>query len=53
MRNLPYQKEINNEVVKLFINEHPFLFLSGSYADNKPVSPQVLVFIEDEMGNCY
>jgi transcriptional regulator len=48
MYDLPYYKEKNEEVIKQFINEHPFAFLAGCDAQNRPVATQVPVFIERE-----
>jgi transcriptional regulator len=48
MYNLPYFKEQDAEVIKQFIREHPFAFLAGSDADNKPVATQVPVFIDEK-----
>jgi len=50
MYDLPYYKEKNGEAIKRFIDEHPFAFLSGCDAENKPVATQVPVFIEQEDG---
>ena len=48
MYDLPYYKEKNDNVVKQFIDEHPFAFLTGCDEENKPVATQVPVFIEQE-----
>jgi transcriptional regulator len=50
MYNLPYYKEKNPEVIKKFIDEHPFAFLTGCDSENKPVATQVPVFIEEHNG---
>ena len=50
MYNLPYHKEQNEEVIKQFINEYPFAFLSGCDAHNRPIATQVPVFIEEHAG---
>ncbi|HXD91664.1 MAG TPA: FMN-binding negative transcriptional regulator [Bacteroidia bacterium] len=50
MYNLPYHKEQNEEVIKEFVNEYPFAFLSGCDAKNKPIATQVPVFIEEHAG---
>lgn len=50
MYNLPYYKEQNEQVVKAFIDEHPFAFLTGCDAEKKPVATQVPVFIEEHDG---
>ena len=48
MYNLPYFKEKDEEVVKQFIREHPFAYLSGCDAENKPVATQIPVFIDEK-----
>jgi transcriptional regulator len=50
MYDLPYHKEKNEEVIKKFIDDHPFAFLVGCDAQNRPVATQVPVFIEQESG---
>ena len=50
MYDLPYYKEKNDKVIKQFMDEHPFAFLAGCDAENKPVVTQVPVFIEQENG---
>ncbi len=50
MYNLPYHKEQNEQVVKEFIHQHPFAFLTGCDAQRKPVATQVPVFMEER--NC-
>jgi len=48
MYNLPYHKEKNDEIVKQFIDAHPFAFLTGCDAENKPVATQIPIFIEQD-----
>lgn len=48
MYDLPYYKEKDYEVIKQFIDDHPFAFLSGCDAENKPVATQIPLFIEQE-----
>ncbi|MEI7801388.1 MAG: FMN-binding negative transcriptional regulator [Bacteroidota bacterium] len=50
MYDLPYHKEKNEQIVKEFIDQHPFAFVAGSDAANKPVATQVPVFIEEHDG---
>lgn len=50
MYDLPYHKEQNAEVIKEFIDQHPFAFLTGCNSENKPVATQVPVFIEEKNG---
>jgi transcriptional regulator len=53
MYNLPYFKEQDAEVVKQFIREHPFAFLTGCNAENKPIATQVPVFIDEKDGKLF
>ena len=50
MYDLPHHKEKNEQVIKEFIDQHPFAFLSGCDSENKPVATQVPVFIEEHDG---
>ncbi|PKP35915.1 MAG: hypothetical protein CVU00_00295 [Bacteroidetes bacterium HGW-Bacteroidetes-17] len=50
MYNLPYHKEKNEQVIKEFVDQHPFAFLTGCDSENKPVATQVPVFIEEKDG---
>lgn len=50
MYNLPYHKEKNEHVIKEFVDQHPFAFLTGCDSENKPVATQVPVFIEEKDG---
>jgi transcriptional regulator len=50
MYDLPYHKEQNAQVIKEFIDQHPFAFLTGCDLKNKPVATQVPVFIEEHDG---
>ena len=51
MYDLPYYKEHNAQVIKEFIDQHPFAFLAGCDSENKPVATQVPVFIEEKDGS--
>jgi len=53
MYNLPYFKESEQETVLQFMREHPFIFLSGVDAENKPVATQVPVFIDEKDGKLF
>jgi transcriptional regulator len=53
MYNLPYFKEQDGEVVLEFMRQHPFVFLSGVDADNKPIASQVPVFIDEKDGKLF
>jgi len=48
MYNLPYHKEQNEAVIKEFVEQYPFAFLTGCESENKPIATQVSVFIEDK-----
>jgi transcriptional regulator len=50
MYNLPYHKERNERVIKEFVAQYPFAFLTGCDAENKPIATQVPVFIEEQDG---
>ena len=50
MYDLPYHKEKNPQVIKEFVEQHPFAFLTGCDLENKPVATQVPVFIEEQDG---
>lgn len=53
MYNLPYFKGQDAEEVLQFMKEHPFVFLSGADAANKPVATQVPVFIDEKEGKLF
>jgi len=50
MYNLPYHKEQNEQIIKEFIAQYPFAFLTGCDSDNRPVATQLPVFIEEKDG---
>ena len=50
MYELPYYKEKNEQVIKEFIDQHPFAFIAGCDSENKPVATQVPCFIEEHDG---
>ncbi|MBK8489835.1 MAG: FMN-binding negative transcriptional regulator [Saprospirales bacterium] len=50
MYNLPYHKEQNEQIIKEFVGQYPFAFLTGCDSENKPVATQVPVFIEEKDG---
>lgn len=50
MYDLPYHKEQNEQVVKEFIDQHPFAFLTGCDSKNNPIATQVPIFIEERDG---
>lgn len=53
MYNLPYFKDDNKEVVLAFMQQHPFVFLAGVNAENRPVATQVPVFIDERDGRLF
>lgn len=53
MYNLAYFKEKDEEEVKQFIRNHPFAFLSGCDAENRPIATQVPVFIDEKNGKLF
>jgi transcriptional regulator len=53
MYDLPHHKEQDHEEVIQFMKEHPFVFLTGSGDDQKPVVTQVPVFIDEKDGKYY
>jgi transcriptional regulator len=50
MYDLPDYKEKDEKVIKQFIDDNPFAFISGCDQDNKPIATQIPVFIEEENG---
>lgn len=53
MYSLPYFKEKDEQVVLAFIRQHPFAFIAGCSADNKPVATQIPVFIDEREGRLF
>lgn len=53
MYNLPYYKEKDQQITIEFMRNHPFVFLSGCDAENKPVATQVPVFIDEKDGKLF
>ena len=53
MYNLPYFKEQDKETVMQFMLQHPFIFLTGCDAENKPVASQVPVFVDEREGKLF
>ncbi|MCG8329709.1 MAG: FMN-binding negative transcriptional regulator [Chitinophagales bacterium] len=50
MYNLPYHKEKDEQVIRAFIKQYPFAFLTGCDSANRPIATQVPIFIEDRDG---
>jgi transcriptional regulator len=53
MYNLPHFKEPDPAEVVRFMQAHPFIFLSGVDAANRPVATQVPVFIDEIDGKLF
>ncbi len=53
MYNLPYYKVNEMDTVIQFMNQYPFIFLSGADSENKPVATQVPVFIDEKDGKLF
>lgn len=53
MYNLPYHKERDRDVITRFITEHPFAFLTGCDAKNRPVATQIPIFMEERDGRLF
>lgn len=53
MYNLPYFKEEDKETIMQFMKQHPFVFLAGCDAENKPVVTQVPVFVDEREGKVF
>lgn len=50
MYNLPYYKEPDHSEIIAFMQQHPFVTITGVDKDNKPVATQVPVFIDEKEG---
>ena len=50
MYNLPYHKESDERLVKEFLTQYPFAFLSGCDENNRPVATQVPLVYEETEG---
>jgi len=53
MYNLSYFKEKDEEIVKQFMRDHPFAFISGCNEKNEPIATQVPVFIDEKAGKLF
>ncbi len=47
MYDLPYHKENDETVLREFIHEHPFAFVTGCDAIGRPVATQLPIFLEE------
>jgi transcriptional regulator len=50
MYNIPYHKEKNKKIIKEFIAQYPFAFLTGCDLKNSPIATQLPLFIENKNG---
>jgi transcriptional regulator len=50
MYNLPRHKEKDEKIIKDFISQHSFAFLTGCDSENKPIATQLPLFIENNNG---
>ena len=50
MYNLPYHKEKDPQVIREFIDQYPFAFLTGCNSANEPVATQIPIFLEEQNG---
>jgi transcriptional regulator len=50
MYDLPYFKEKDGDVIRQFIKDYPFIFLTACGNDLQPVATQVPVFIDERDG---
>ncbi len=53
MYDLSYFKEENKQTLFQFLNDHPFAFLTGSYANGEQVATQIPILVEERDGNVY
>lgn len=53
MYKLPEYNEPDEEIVKQFVRDHPFAFIAGCDAANKPVATQVPLFIDEREGKFF
>lgn len=53
MYSFSYFKEQDRQVVRDFIETHPFAFLTGSFASGKQVATQIPVWVEERNGELF
>ncbi|MBX7044032.1 MAG: FMN-binding negative transcriptional regulator [Ignavibacteria bacterium] len=53
MYNLSYFKEEDRQVLLQFLHDHPFAFLTGSFADGKQTATQVPMLVEEKEGKIF
>jgi len=53
MYDLPHHKEKSQDEIVQFMKDHPFVFITGSDAANKPVATQIPVFIDEKEGKYF
>lgn len=50
MYDLPYHKEHDEQIIKQFLDAHPFAFLTGCDSQGKPVATQIPMLLEERDG---
>jgi len=50
MYDLPYHKENDPQIIKGFVDQYPFAFLTGCDSEHKPIATQLPLFIEERNG---
>jgi len=50
MYNISYHKEKDDKIIKEFIQQYPFAFLTGCDLENGPIATQLPLFIENKNG---
>lgn len=53
MYKLPYYNEDDEEIIKQFVRDNPFAFISGCDNENKPVATQIPLFIDERDGKFF
>ncbi len=53
MYNFSYFKETDKDVLFQFLDDHPFAFLTGSFASGKQVATQIPMLFEERDGTLY
>jgi transcriptional regulator len=48
MYDLPYFKEKDERVIRQFIDQHPFAFITGCDSKQRPVATQIPIFLEQQ-----
>jgi transcriptional regulator len=53
MYDLPHHKEQDHHEIIQFMRNYPFVFITGSDVNNKPVATQIPVFIDEKDGKYF